>query len=249
MGEKILPEANVRRAQLTEDISAEKDAASRGIVVRDRDLHRDLYFFGRDHFVYRFEEFQTNPPMTRGIVRLKTGANRITERVEAESMLYSNGRWSFIKGSTRSFTQDSGAIALFDTLVDLSLTATPEDMVKRIKSIEEMSYWELADAIDKARMRGEKVEKFLADLYFKTALPFMNFIVILLGISITVRAGRKGAAVLFGMGLLLTFTYWVISQAGLALGHDGRIDPLLAAWGGNIVFALLGAVLYRQASR
>jgi lipopolysaccharide export system permease protein len=249
LSEKILPEANARRKLLMEDIQAEKDAAARGITVGSRDMHRDFYFFNRENDVYYFEEFQVNPQAAKNIVRQKVIANRIVERTQAEKMIYTEGKWSFVAGTVRTFNQDSSIITRFDTLAEPRLTVAPEDMIKRIRSIEEMGYWELKDAIEKSRMRGEKVEKYLSDLYFKTALPFMNFIVILLGVSITVRAGRKGGAALFGLGLLITFSYWVMSRVGLAFGQDGRLDPMVAAWGGNVLFFFLGLILYRRASQ
>jgi lipopolysaccharide export LptBFGC system permease protein LptF len=84
-------------------------------------------------------------------------------------------------------------------------------------------------------------------LYFKIAYPIMNFIVILLGISISARAGRKGGAVLFGIGLLLAFTYWIVSQFGLAFAQNGQISPLLGAWLGNILFSVIALFLYAKA--
>jgi lipopolysaccharide export system permease protein len=119
-------------------------------------------------------------------------------------------------------------------------------MVVQIKSPEEMSYWELNDFADKTRRRGEDVSRYKAQLYFKIALPVMNFIVILLGISISARAGRKGDAVLFGIGLLLMFSYWIISQFSLAFAQNGQIPALLGAWLGNILFSIIAIFLYAR---
>lgn len=77
----------------------------------------------------------------------------------------------------------------------------------------------------------------------------MNFIVILLGVSITARAGRKGATVLFGVGLLITFAYWAMARVMLAFGENGLLNPLVAAWGANVLFSILGIFLYRRASQ
>ncbi|MBD3316411.1 MAG: LptF/LptG family permease, partial [Chitinivibrionales bacterium] len=110
-------------------------------------------------------------------------------------------------------------------------------------------YWELNQAIEKARKRGEPTQKYQADLDFKIALPFMNMIVILLGISITARAGRKGTAGLFGIGLLLCFSYWVLARFGLAMGQNGKLPPMAAAWLGNILYLTIGLFLYRKAAR
>jgi len=77
----------------------------------------------------------------------------------------------------------------------------------------------------------------------------MNFIVILLGISISARAGRKGGAVLFGIGLLLTFSYWIISQFGLVFAENGQISPIIGAWFGNSLFLMIALFLYMRASK
>lgn len=249
LGEKFIPYANEKRKEMLENFNSYRQNKKQRITSRPRDFHRNFYYFGKNNFVYCFQEFRINPQSSKNVFREEIKGVKIASRVQAEKLLYQSGKWFFVNGTQRSFFYDTATVTTFDTLYDLALTPTPEEMVTRIKSIEEMSYWELANAIEKAGRRGEKVEKYLADLHFKIALPFMNFIVILLGISITVRAGKRGGAVLFGIGLLLTFTYWILSRVGLAMGQNGRLDPIIAAWGGNILFSLIGLVLYRKASQ
>jgi lipopolysaccharide export system permease protein len=122
-------------------------------------------------------------------------------------------------------------------------------MVAQIKSPEEMSYWELERYIEAAARRGEPVRKYEGQLEFKKALPWMNFIVILLGISITARAGRKGSAALFAIGLMMTFVYWLISQFAIVFAQNGHLPVMVGAWIGNLVFFILGLFLFRKASR
>jgi lipopolysaccharide export system permease protein len=248
MGERLLPHANTRRKELYQIIREGRDA-HQGAAERARNLHRNFYYFGDNTTVYGFQEFRAAPLHTKNVWRERFEGNRIAERIQAETMLYQQGRWSLVDGRRRVFQGDSAVLHPFDTLHDTILTASPEDMVARIKGVDEMSYWELQAAIDKARGRGEPTQKYQADLDFKIALPFMNMIVILLGISITARAGRKGVAVLFGIGLLLCFSYWVLARFGLAMGQNGKLPPLAAAWLGNAVYLLIGLFLYRKASR
>mgnify|MGYP000260781662 CR=1 FL=1 len=247
--ERVLPEANALRRELFEDIKAGRKHQSRQAVSGQPLFHRNFYYFGSPDVVYCFQEFRTHPQRSRNVWRETFNKNTVVERVQADKLLYEDGRWFFVKGHVRTFSGDTTTMAVFDTLADQVLSTTPEEMAANIKSVEEMSYWELRDAIEKAAKRGEKVHKYSADLHFKIALPFMNFIVILLGISVTARAGRKGGAVLFGIGLLIVFSYWILARFGLALGQDGRVPPMLAAWGGNIIFFFLGVILYRKAAR
>jgi lipopolysaccharide export LptBFGC system permease protein LptF len=164
-------------------------------------------------------------------------------------MIYDSTGWSFVNVVVRNFTDSSTEILNFDTLKDTILSIAPVQMVKRIKHKSEMSYWELRNHIDAAKKRGEKVNQLLGELEFKIALPFMNFIVILLGIAITARTGRKGGAVMFGIGLACVFSYWIISRFCLVFAQNGHMPTLLGAWMGNIIFFVLGVTLYTKTSR
>jgi len=251
LGEKILPQSNDNRKILLEDFRAGRQH-KRGMTDQNlsREYHRNFYFFGNSNTAYRFQEFRAEPPLSRVVRREHFESNRITERIQAEQLLFLGDRkWCFVNGNIKSFENNSFRMSTFDTLADSILTANPQEMVARIKSIDAMSYWELKNLLEKAKMRGEKTSIYQADLDFKIALPFMNFIVILMGISITARSGRKGATVSFGVGLILVFTFWILSQFVLALGKNGTLHPMAAAWAGNVLFFIIGVFLYQRASR
>jgi lipopolysaccharide export system permease protein len=110
-----------------------------------------------------------------------------------------------------------------------------------------MSYWELKNFIEACKKRGEKVQDYLGELEFKLALPFMNFIVILLGVSITARTGKKGGAVLFAVGLGLMITYWILSRTAIVIAQNGHIPIYVGAWASNVLYLVLGLYLYRKA--
>ncbi|MGB7567388.1 MAG: LptF/LptG family permease [Chitinivibrionales bacterium] len=245
MGEKVLPKANVLRRELTQNIGKDK-TQQKGAVTEGQEYRRDFYYFGNEGTIYFFKELRTGQAQARGVWRETYEGNGISRKIIAEGAGYKNGSWKFTKGTIRSFDATSSTVLTFDTLLDTILKVSPKDMVVQIKSPEEMSYWELSNFADKTRRRGEDVSRYKAQLYFKIALPVMNFIVILLGISISARAGRKGEAVLFGIGLLLAFSYWIISQFSLAFAQNGQIPALLGAWVGNILFSIIAIFLYAK---
>ncbi len=251
LGERILPQANDKRKVLLEELRSGKRHA-KGLPKRfsPSEYRRKFYYFGNTNTAYRFEEFRVNPQLARDIRRERFAKNKIIETIQAEQMVYDSiTKWSFINGHKKTFKKTSFMQTTFDTLSDSILTTAPEEMTARIKSIDAMSYWELKNLLEKAKMRGEKISKYQADLHFKIALPFMNFVVILVGLSITARGGRKGGSVNFGVGLGLIFTYWVLSQFILALGKNETLAPWLAAWAGNMLFFIIGLFLYQRASQ
>lgn len=249
VGEMVLPDANYRRTELREDLADTRTEKRVGRKRHHREFRRNFYYFGADETLYHFDEFRTHPNRTKRVWRQHFDGNAVVSRTEAASLDYIDSTWYFIDGSTRTFDGDSSRIVMFDTLPDTVLTAVPDEMVVRLKGKEEMSYWELADYIEKVRRQGEKVDGYRADLYFKIALPTMNLIVLLIGIAITARAGRKGGAVLFGVGLGVVFSYWVLAQISLAVARNGQLSPLYGAWLANGLFLVLGIVLFRRAMR
>jgi LPS export ABC transporter permease LptG len=250
ISEGVLPQANAARRQLADQMGENKAATARGAPSPARqEFRRNFYYFGDNRNIYFFGEFRTEPLVTRNVWRETFEGHAIRQRITADAAEYKNGTWKFLKGTATTFKKDSVSALTFDTLADTILTERPQDMVAQIRSPEEMGYWELASYVDKSRRRGEDVSKWRAQLDFKLALPFMNFIVILLGLSISARAGRKGGAVLFGIGLVLCFAFWIISQFAIAFAQNGQLPALVGAWFGNILFLAIALPLYRKASR
>jgi LPS export ABC transporter permease LptG len=249
IGEKILPQANFLRRELVENIGKEASLKKTGHVRANQEYRRDFYYFGDDDNIYFFKDFRTNPGSAEKVWRETIRNGVLSQKILAERAEFRDGAWIFLNGSVRSFGKKSEGLAQFDTLRDTLLKVTPSDMVVQIRSPEEMSYLELNGFVEKTRRRGEDVSRYKAQLYFKLALPVMNFIVILLGISISARAGRRGGAVLFGIGLILTFFYYIISQFGLVFAQNGQIDPLVGAWFGNSLFLMIALFLYTRAAR
>jgi lipopolysaccharide export system permease protein len=60
---------------------------------------------------------------------------------------------------------------------------------------------------------------------------------------------RTGLARNFGHGLLVTFLYYVALRIGLVMGEGGGVNPVFAAWFGNILFLPLAAWMWWKAAR
>ena len=280
IGEKILPQANAQRKELTAQLeSGKKNIHPRKIATeKQNEIRSDFYYFGNDSTAYHFGRFQTMPGTASQVWQQTMHHDRLVRRIEAAQMVYDSSGWRFITGTIRTFSKadpvavkktvakaGTPAIKLpdslslppavvttvvpFDTLYDSLLASTPVEMVAQVNMPSEMGYFELRTIIERAKKRGENTAKFSAELAFKLAFPLMNFIVILIGISIPARAGRSGGAVLFGLGLLIVFLYWVLSRFALAFSQNGHLPTLVGAWLGNALFFLLGLWLYRRAAQ
>ncbi|MCL2183788.1 MAG: LptF/LptG family permease [Chitinispirillia bacterium] len=249
VGEMVIPLANEKRAVLQSNFgkpAAEQSAAAAAGTVRE--YRRNFYYFASPNIIYVYNEFCTDPQFFRGVRRYTFTPNGLAERIDAAEAEFDSTGWTFIDGQARVFTGGVMAAEKFKSRPDETLRQVPMDLVKRIKFKWEMSYWELSNHIEAAKRRGEKVHKLTAELDFKVAQPFMNFIVILFGLALAARTGRRGGAALFGVGLLLSFLFWILSRFMLVFAQNGYVPVLLGAWLGNMIFFVVGLILYRKAS-
>ena len=244
--EKMVVQSNVKMELMQDVFSARRN--NRPIPTEVKSYRRNFYYFSGTSDVYRFGHFQTDPPRADRVQHYIFKDHRLKSVVEAERMVYDKG-WTLTKGVERSWVGADIISKPFEERIDTVLKQTPKEMVKTVKMVEQMSYSELSNFMTLAKQRGESVERYRADLAFKISLPLMNLVVILIGVAVTARAGKRGGAVNFGGGILLVFFYWGSSQFLLLFGRGGTINPMVAAWGATVFFLLLGGTMYTRASR
>jgi lipopolysaccharide export system permease protein len=90
---------------------------------------------------------------------------------------------------------------------------------------------------------GSALGSLQINLANKLAWPFASFIGIVLAIPLAIRFGKRGRTLGIAMAILAFFVYFLMTSAAAALGRNGKIDPVLAAWLPNIIMGATGVVL------
>ena len=106
-----------------------------------------------------------------------------------------------------------------------------------------MTYSELRSYIGELKASGYQVIPYQVQLQQKLAFPFVAVIMTLLAVPFAVTTGRSGAIYGIGVGLVLAIIYRTALSLFGALGSGGWVDPTLAAWAPNILFAATAAYL------
>jgi lipopolysaccharide export system permease protein len=212
-------------------------------------VKRNLCYEGKNDVIYHFSEFDGRSNKGKNVSIEIFKNHRLYKKYKAESLVWENHTWALVKGTEIRFEGDGMNFSRFERLGGLPFADVPEDFLVTPKFPDDMNFFELRRYIDQIRRSGGKPDKYEADLYFKISFPLINLIVVFLGVSLTTRVARRGMAKVLGLGLLISFTYYLLAKLGLAFGHSGYIQPLLAAWMGNITFSILGIILYIRASR
>ncbi len=134
--------------------------------------------------------------------------------------------------------------------MDTSLAFTPQDFNVRINNIETMNNRELSEFIELEKLRGsENIDFYLVEKHRRTAVPFANFILTLIGVSLSSQKVRGGIGLRLGVGLALSFSFILLMQISTTFAINAGFSPLIAVWIPNIIFAALGIWLYRKAPK
>ena len=142
---------------------------------------------------------------------------------------------------------DSYSIAEFSTyLLELSM---PGADAAASKSHRELYPEELVRKVREVRASGENPAPHVIDLHKRFSLPASVFVFALLGLPLGIQKARTARFTGFSISLGVVLAYYVVSTALETLGNNGAINPVLAVWGSDAVFALIGLYLFYMAAK
>ncbi|MBI3941238.1 MAG: LPS export ABC transporter permease LptF [Acidobacteria bacterium] len=148
------------------------------------------------------------------------------------------------KTDTADLSRDD--LSVFRTL-EMSVHLA-EDGPSRIRPprAEEKSTWRLLTETEPSvkERRRDSVE-----LNRRLALPLSAFAFAFLGLALGVNTRRGGRAYGFLMGIVITFTYFVLFVSGSGLAKDGNLPVWLGVWGSNILLYAGGLAALRLIHR
>jgi lipopolysaccharide export system permease protein len=113
-----------------------------------------------------------------------------------------------------------------------------------------MTYRELDDYIKVLQLQGsDELKLFLIEKHRRYASPFAVFILTLIGVTLSSRKVRGGIGMNIGVGLILSFSYILFLQFASQFSLKGNLGPGLAMWIPNLLYSVIGLVLYRMAPK
>jgi lipopolysaccharide export system permease protein len=134
--------------------------------------------------------------------------------------------------------------------LDTTLTIFPEDFAMRESIVSTMNLSELNNFIDLQKLQGaDNIEVYLIERYSRYADPFSTFILTIIGLTLSSRKIKGGIGMQIGAGLFLSFSYIFFMQFSKQFSIGGNVNPLLAVWIPNILYAIIGVLLFRYAPK
>ncbi len=158
-------------------------------------------------------------------------------RLDAAQARWREGTWTLAETRVHRFWGGGPNMSVAQVPeMPLQLRATPTDLARIEKKVEEMSYRELRRYIRRLNRSGVDARRYVADLLAKPARLAVNFIMVLLGIVVAFRVGGRGLFVHVGTCIAAAFLYWLLFSLALPLARNEVFPPLLVVWAPNAVF-------------
>ena len=170
--------------------------------------------------------------------------NRLTRLIFANSVTWSPEQWHLSRGYVRRFDGESEIDFEPFATKQIERAEEPERFAGSNKHLRGMTIGELRRQIDYKRIAGQATRREEVKMHHKMAYPFAAFVVILIGAPISIRFGGAGFFAGLLVAFFLVFMYWGISLATLeGLGENGKLPPIVACWGANVLYGIIGGVL------
>ncbi len=180
------------------------------------------------------------------------------KRLDIVSMKWDSNRkdWIVNEGFLRTFKKpdNENLVIVKDTLLTAlqgfdKIKLEPEQIEKQRLRPEELDLTEFKIFIENLEANGQNAAKEKVDYYSTISFPFANLITIVFGVSITSNRRKGGAALHFGISLIVSFIYLGFVKISQVFGYNGDVNPILTAWLANIMFLAVSLYNFYRLNR
>ncbi len=233
--EKVLPISNRKAEAVKSFIKGRKP------MTHYRVSRRWIFTKGK---IFHYLHYDEREKTFYDLTFISTGKDFSMEKViHARKALWRGGKW-ILKGIWfRDFISGDGKFEQADTM-RLDIGEPPSFFVREIKPPDEMSIGELNNYIKEMESDGFRTDRLKVELETKGSFPMAAFIMAFLAIPIGLILGTKGTTIGIGLSLALAGIYWSFLGVFKSLGEAMILSPTLAAWTANIIFLLIGLILF-----
>jgi lipopolysaccharide export system permease protein len=190
---------------------------------------------------YRFSIEKWNP---EGKLTYKLMSDRaVYDTVNNQWQIYNFYERTFLNGAE---SQDIHFAERRDTVLNL----LPDDLRFKTDLASAMEFQELKDYIAAEKMRGSDMTAFYEiELYQRTSYPFAAYVLTLIAVSLASRKVRGGLGMNLVVGFVFAFIYIFSMRLTTVAATNAGLDPLIAVWIPNFMFAIIGVFIYRLAPK
>ena len=200
-------------------------------------------FFKAGNSYFYVEKFDPKTEKFNNVLIYEIKGNDFTVTY-AKTASFEKGKWVLRNG--RVYTLKDGLMSFDMNFKTMRLNIT-QDVVRFIRSqktAQSMSSRELLDRIKLFKRLGLDPRIYIVELNTRFANAIAALIIAFLGVPFSLFFGIKSKS----WGVIVTFVLVVLYQGSgawlSAMGKNGLLQPVMASWLPDLIFALLGAAFF-----
>jgi len=197
---------------------------------------------GEDQYFY-VEKYDEKANILWNVVIFKYGSEE--KIVTAKRVQKREERWYLFDG--RYYTVDKDGFLKLDvhfSEMELDITEDIENLLRVGKTPREMTGKELKEKIEFFRKVGIKPSPWIVELQSRYANSLTPIVIVLVGVPLSLLFQLRSKS----WGVIFTFVLVVLYQGSgawlSAMGKENLLDPGFAPWIPNIVFSVMGGLLF-----
>ena len=237
--ETVVPKANenARRIKRVEINKAIEPETTENAILRTSD----------GSFAYARRVFEKRKFMEQVLLEYYDDNGNLLKRISSPKVIWDGNSWIMENAVEQVYVNNELASPTTKVNLKLDIKEGPKDFARESKRPVEMSYKELKSRIEAyERSQFMDTTEMRVGLAMKTSLPFAAIFFAIIGASYGLQNNRGGTFIGFGVSIGVIFVYYILMSTFSALGKAGYLPPMLAAWGQNIVFAVVGLITIQR---
>jgi len=201
---------------------------------------------GEPPWIYRIVKISPENDSLEGFTLFKLDESFKAEKmIHAATAEYRNGSWILYNAIVNEYPQDAPVLVGMHDSLDISLPETAGDFMVLKHKPGEMTVNQLRAHIERVHRYGIDSKDFEVELESRRSLPVASIIMVILGIPFALRGVRdQGLAKGILAAVVIGFAYYIFTAEALSLGRNGTFSPAVAAWVSNVIFGLVGVILF-----
>ncbi len=146
--------------------------------------------------------------------------------------------------SSKKKSVNSIGFDTYDINLDLKNAFAEIEKNGQRKNEKEMSFYELLDNIDNAKVKDSRYYNALFELHKKFSIPFACLVLGILSVALGTQLKSATRSFGLGLGLIFFLLYYLILSIGYALGETRLYPPFIGMWAPNIFIGGMGIYLF-----
>lgn len=229
-------------------ITFEEEHLNKRYRIKDENLHREI----EENTIAYFETFSTiNNIGYKFSLEKWNDEGELEYKMLADRARYdsNSGKWNIQGYRARNYTEN-GEIITSGRELDTLLNMVPSDFGVKYTIASTMGYKELNEFIREERRKGSNQTVFYEiEKHQRTSYPFAAYVLTVIAVSMAGRKVRGGIGVHMAIGVLIAVTYIFAMKVTTVAATNAGLNPLLAVWLPNILYAGVAVFLFGKAQK